>query len=251
MSNFSSPTNVFYQPDAAKSFLEGEEAQHCLKVMRMRSGDITLVTDGRGRKNTVRLTETSRKECRYEPMTSEFVEPAKYRIEMTVCPTRKAERNEWMVEKMTELGIQQINFVVSEHTHRETVNRVVNMERMNRIALSAMKQSQQYYLPEIKLFPSLENFFEQNTAEARYIAYVAEGQEKEHLAQKVVGNRSVAVLIGPEGDFSPAEIQRAFECGFQPVSLGETRLRTETAAVIACHSVHLAKNFQAQRGLAN
>ncbi len=162
---------------------------------------------------------------------------------MTVCPTRKAERNEWMVEKMTELGVQRINFLVSEHTHRETVNRVVNMERLHRIALSAMKQSQQYYLPEIKLFTSMKNFFEQNAAEARYIAYVADGQVNEHLAQKVMDGESVAVLIGPEGDFSPAEIQEALDHGFQPVSLGDTRLRTETAAVIACHSVHLAKTF--------
>ena len=236
---------IFYQPDASKLFLEGEEAQHCLKALRMRVDDVLLVTDGRGKKTTARLVETTRRECRYQVIELENVAPPMYRVEMAVCPTRKAERNEWMVEKMTEMGVQQINYVVSEHTHRETINRVVNIERLNRIALSAMKQSQQYYLPEIKLFSAIEDFFEQNSAHERYIAYVSEGEGQAHLVQKVARADSVAVLIGPEGDFSPAEIQRAFDSGFKPVSLGNTRLRTETAAVLACHSVHLAKILQA------
>lgn len=232
---------MHYQPDNTKFCLEGEEAQHCLKVLRKRVGDTIIVTDGRGKKTTARLTETHKLVCRYEPIRSELIKLPEYRIEMAVCPTRKAERNEWMVEKMTELGVQRINFVVSEHTHHETLKRVVNMDRLNRIALSAMKQSQQFYMPEINFFTSIAKFFEQNTARERYIAYVAEARVNDHLLQKVDGAESVAVLIGPEGDFSPAEIQQAFDSGFQPVSLGETRLRTETAAVIACHSVHLAK----------
>ena len=236
---------IFYQPDSSKLFLEGEEAQHCLKALRMRAGDTMLVTDGRGKKTTARLTKTTQKACRYESVAMELVAPKPYRVEMAICPTRKAERNEWMVEKMTEMGVQQITFLVSEHTHRETLRRVVNLERLNRIALSAMKQSQQFYLPEIKLFSAIEDFFEQNTAQERYIAYVAEGEGHAHLVQKVAGADSITVLIGPEGDFSPSEIQQAFESGFQPVSLGDTRLRTETAAVLACHSVHLAKTLQA------
>lgn len=232
---------MHYQPDNTKFFLEGEEAQHCLKVLRRRAGDTLIITDGRGKKTTARLTEITKSVCRYEPIGTEMIEPSKCRIEMAVCPTRKAERNEWMVEKMTELGVQQINFVVSEHTHHETLKRVVNMDRLYRIALSAMKQSKQFYLPEINIFPSISGFFEQNATEERYIAYVADAKENDHLLQKVTGEESVAVLIGPEGDFSPAEIQQAFDSGFQPVSLGSTRLRTETAAVIACHSVHLAR----------
>lgn len=233
--------NIHYQPDNTRFFLEGEEAQHCLKVLRKRTGDTVLITDGRGKKTTARLTEITKLGCHFEPIGVELDEPPKYRVEMAVCPTRKAERNEWMVEKMTELGVQQISFVVSEHTHHETLKRVVNMDRLHRIALSAMKQSQQFYLPEINFFSSISDFFEQNAAEERYIAYVAEGRGNEHLVQKGTGAESVAVLIGPEGDFSPVEIQQAFDLGFQPVSLGNTRLRTETAAVIACHSVHLAR----------
>jgi 16S rRNA (uracil1498-N3)-methyltransferase len=233
--------NIHYQPDNTRFFLEGEEAQHCLKVLRKQKGDILLITDGRGKKTTARLTETTKSVCRYESMGVELVEPPRCRIKMAVCPTRKAERNEWMVEKMTELGVQEINFVVSEHTQRLTLSRVVHMDRLHRIALSAMKQSQQFFLPKINFFSSITDFFEQNEAEERYIAYVAQGQGHEHLVQKVSGAESVAVLIGPEGDFSPAEIQQAFDSGFQPVSLGNTRLRTETAAVIACHSVQLAR----------
>lgn len=233
--------NIHYQPDNTRFFLEGEEAQHCLKVLRKQKGDILLITDGQGRKTTARLTETTKSVCHYESMGVELAEPPRYRIKMAVCPTRKAERNEWMVEKITELGVQEIDFVVSEHTQRLTLSRVVNMDRLHRIALSAMKQSQQFYLPKINFFSSITDFFEQNEAEERYIAYVAQGQGHEHLVQKVSGAKSVAVLIGPEGDFSPAEIQRAFDSGFKPVSLGNTRLRTETAAVIACHSVHLAR----------
>ncbi len=236
--------NIFYQPDDAKKYLEGEEAQHCLKALRMRLDDMMLVTDGRGKKAKARITEIARNKCYFEYETVEYVEPLKYSVEMAICPTRKSDRNEWMVEKMSEIGVNRINFLVSEHTHQETINRVVNMERLNRIALSAMKQSQQFYLPELHFFSSFGEFFKQNKAKDRYIAYVSETGTNKHLVEKRIGDNSVAVLIGPEGDFSPSEISQALECGFQPVSLGNTRLRTETAAVVACHSVHLARILQ-------
>ncbi|GHB81917.1 RsmE family RNA methyltransferase [Persicitalea jodogahamensis] len=236
--------NIFFQPDNTKKFLEGDEAQHCIRALRMHPGDFLLVTDGQGRKARARLTDVSKKECFYEIESLEIVPPPPYTIEMAVCPTRKADRNEWMVEKMCEMGVKQINFLVSEHTHQETIKRVVNLERLQRIALSAMKQSRQFYLPKLNFFLSIEDFFKQNLAKHRYIAYVSEKEENKHLIEVAASTESVAVLIGPEGDFSPSEIVKAIECGFTPVSLGETRLRTETAAVLACHSVHLANVMQ-------
>ncbi|WP_373512772.1 16S rRNA (uracil(1498)-N(3))-methyltransferase [Persicitalea sp.] len=234
--------NIFYQPDNTKNFLEGEEAQHCTKVLRMRVGDELTITDGRGKKSIGTLSEILRNRCTFEVHSLEQLPPLPYEIEMAICPTRKAERNEWMVEKMTEMGVQRINFMMSEHTHRPTTMRVVNMERLNRIALSAMKQSQQYYLPEINFFSSIEKFFEQNAAEVRCIAYVEESVSNRHLFQEIGNQDSVSIMIGPEGDFSTSEIQLALDQHYVPVSLGATRLRTETAAVLACHSVHLAKS---------
>ena len=233
--------HVFYQPELSRLFLEGEEAYHCTKVLRMRPGDQIIVTDGQGTRTEGKLTSVTKSGCGFERLKSSKVPAPAYSVEMAIGPTRKAERNEWMVEKMTEMGVQKISFLATEHTHRQTLNRVLNQERLGRIALAAMKQSQQYFLPEINLFPSVEDFFGQISATERYIAYVTDQDCPAHLFSQVGKGDSVAVMIGPEGDFSPAEINRAVAEGFSPVSLGHTRLRTETAAVLACHSVHLAK----------
>jgi 16S rRNA (uracil1498-N3)-methyltransferase len=231
--------HLFYQEDFRNTYFENEEARHCAKVLRLGNGDTIHITDGKGRLSEAVLTKVSPNRVEYAVREQKQIPLPPQRVHMAVCPTRKAERNEWMVEKLTELGVHKIHFVVSEHTHRETINRVVNQERLHRIALSAMKQSLQYYLPEIAVFSSFEAYLAQVQAHERYIAYVTDQDVPPHLYNRVSAGPEIAVLIGPEGDFSKQEIEHARSAGFEPVSLGPTRLRTETAAVIACHSAVL------------
>ena len=233
--------HLFYQSDPSRHFLEDEEARHCTKVLRARVGDEILITDGRGRIALSRITEIGSSRVLFSVLQTSTIQLPAFRIQMAVCPTRKAERNEWMVEKMTELGVHRIMFVVSEHTHHETLGRVVNLERLHRIALSAMKQSQQYFLPELKIFPNFKEYLTQVRVSERYIAYVAAENPPAHLIKQIGRHQPVEILIGPEGDFSSGEIEEALSVGFRPVSLGDTRLRTETAAIAACHAAILAQ----------
>lgn len=233
--------HLFYQPNAQQELLEGEEARHCARVLRLGPSDIIWVTDGRGKLYKANLTQVKEKQVRYTILDTLPVALRPYKLSMVVAPTRKAERNEWMVEKMVELGVDEIHFVLTEHTHHESVRRVVNQERLERIAVAAMKQSQQVMVPDIQVYNSFAKYLSACQQTNRFIAYVTDTDIPPHLLKQIEPGKDIVVLIGPEGDFSPEEIALAMTAGFRPVSLGETRLRTETAAVMACHSAHLAQ----------
>ncbi|MEO6285184.1 MAG: RsmE family RNA methyltransferase [Dyadobacter sp.] len=234
--------HLFYQPDPKLFELDEEEARHSYKVLRLGSGDIIHVTNGRGLLQKCVLNVQGRR-VGYEVVESVTMERRAFAVHIAVAPTRKAERNEWMVEKMTEIGVERIDFLITEHTNPETVNRVVNLSRLNRIAASAMKQSQQYYLPLITVNNKYEPFIKNTTEAVKLIAYVPDQNRVEHVFSKVKKDSSTSLLIGPEGDFSEKEVALALEHGFTTVSLGPTRLRTETAAVTGCHAINLAQNI--------
>ncbi len=231
---------LFYNAVLAETSLEGVEAYHAARSLRMQPGNLLLVTDGSGIRQTVRLDTVSEKKVRYTVLEQVETTPRPYRIHMAIAPTRKAERNEWMLEKLVELGVDTISFITAGHSHLQSYNRVVNRERLERIAVAAMKQSVQFFLPVIETGIAFDQLVETCTTAGRFIAYVPEKETAPHLAALSPGKESVTVLIGPEGDFTAAEITRAVHAGFKPVSLGATRLRTETAAVMGCHAVHLA-----------
>jgi 16S rRNA (uracil1498-N3)-methyltransferase len=234
--------HLFYQPDPKLFELDEEEARHSYKVLRLGSGDIIHVTNGRGLLQKCVLNVQGRK-VGYEVLESVLMERRAFTVHIAVAPTRKAERNEWMVEKMTEIGVERIDFLITEHTNPETINRVVNLSRLNRIAASAMKQSQQYYLPVITVNNKYEPFIKSTTEDVKLIAYVPDQNRVEHVFNRVKKDSSTSLLIGPEGDFSETEVALALEYGFTTVSLGPTRLRTETAAVTGCHAINLAQNI--------
>jgi 16S rRNA (uracil1498-N3)-methyltransferase len=234
--------HIFYQPDDGFFELDEEEGKHGTKVLRLKSGDIIFVTNGRGLLRKCALNIQGRK-VGYEVLESKLMDRRPFAINIAVAPTRKAERNEWMVEKMTEIGVERIDFIVTEHTNPETLNRVVNLGRLNRIAASAMKQSQQYYKPEITVNNKFDSFIKSASEQVRLIAYVPDQNKVEHVFNKVKKNSDTSLLIGPEGDFSGREVELAIENGYETVSLGPTRLRTETAAVAGCHAVNLAQNL--------
>lgn len=232
--------HLFYQPDPRVFELDEEEARHSFKVLRLHSGDLIYVTNGNGLLQKCRLNIQGR-HVGYEVVESSVVERRPFAVHIAVAPTRKAERNEWMVEKLTEIGVERIDFIITEHTNPETLNRVVNLARLNRIAAAAMKQSQQYYLPEITVNSKYETFIRSASEAVKLIAYVPEQNKVEHVFSKVKAKQDTLLLIGPEGDFSPKEVEQAIELGFETVSLGPTRLRTETAAIAGCHAINLAQ----------
>jgi 16S rRNA (uracil1498-N3)-methyltransferase len=231
--------HLFYQPDIRIKELDEEEARHSTKVLRLNTGDVIHVTDGKGLLQKCNLIVQGKK-VSFEVVESSLMPRRPYIVNMAVAPTRKAERNEWMIEKMTEIGVERIDFIVTKNTNLESLNRVVNLTRLNRIAAAAMKQSQQFYLPEITLHKSFYSFIESRTEKTRLIAYVPDNHLVDHLIRKVNKQEDTLLLIGPEGDFTPGEVADALKHGFETVSLGATRLRTETAAVAGCHAINLA-----------
>jgi 16S rRNA (uracil1498-N3)-methyltransferase len=232
--------HLFYQPEDGLFELDEEEARHTSKVLRLGSGDIIHVTNGKGRLQKCILNTQGRK-VGYEVLETLQMEPRKFRVAIAVAPTRKAERNEWMVEKMTEIGVERIDFLITEHTNTDTINRVVNLTRLTRIAAAAMKQSQQFYLPEITVNNKYVPFIKSASEIVKLIAYVPDHDKVEHVFSQVKKGSSTLLLIGPEGDFSENEVTTALAHGFKSVSLGPTRLRTETAAVAGCHAINLAQ----------
>lgn len=234
--------HLFYQPNKNLYELDDEETRHSSKVLRLNSGDIIYVTDGKGLLQKCVLNMNKNKAA-YDVIGSETIPKRNFSVHIAIAPTRKAERNEWMVEKMTEIGVERIDFLVTEHTNPETLNRVVNLSRLNRIAAAAMKQSQQYYIPEITVNNKYDSFIRSRQENVKLIAYVPDQNIVEHVFSKVKKNSSTSLFIGPEGDFSEKEIALAMENGFSTVSLGPTRLRTETAAIAGCHAINLAQSL--------
>lgn len=229
--------NLFYAPHIAPPVfqLSPEESKHVVKVLRMKTGDRIFFTDGKGFLYRCRIADALPKGTLIEVLKKEKGEDRRgFYLHMAVAPTKNISRYEWFLEKATEIGIDRITPFVSEHSERKAVK----PERLNRVMTAAMKQSLKTFHPvldEIVLFRELlrEPFEGQ-----KFIAFIGPEITPE-LSKVYVPGRNAFVLIGPEGDFSPKEVEEAMECGFVPVRLGPSRLRTETAAVAACHTINL------------
>lgn len=227
---------LFYQPALAEGFcqLTEEESRHAVKVLRMAAGDELQLTDGQGSFYQARITEAHQKHCRFEVTGQEKVPPYPVYRHLAIAPTKNIDRLEWCVEKAVELGVDRITPILCHHSER----RVVKTERLERKAVSAMKQSLKAWMPQIDELMPLEALIKSNPAAHRYIAYV--DQQNPDLLKDLVRDKGHhLVLIGPEGDFSEAEVSLALEQGFQKVGLGPSRLRTETAGIAAVHLLNL------------
>jgi 16S rRNA (uracil1498-N3)-methyltransferase len=178
------------------------------------------------------ITLASDNKCIVEVLSIKKSPEPKFRLHLAVAPTKMNDRFEWFLEKATEIGIQEITPVFCDRSERK----VINLERFEKIILSAMKQSNETYLPKLNEAISFKEFIKQKNEGLQLIAHCEE-TDKKSLKEVLKPNEDVTILIGPEGDFSDKEIALALENNFQPVALGNTRLRTETAAVVACHSV--------------
>ena len=228
---------LFYTPDISDDMeLPQEEAGHCIRVLRMKEGDRLRLTDGKGFFYDAVISAVSGKRCMVHIDNKEEQKPLwSGHLHIAVAPTKLMERNEWFVEKAVEIGVDEITFLKTDHSERD----VIKMERIEKIAVSAMKQSQKATLPILNGMESFKRFLERGFDGDKFIAHCEPG-DKKSLMDIVVPGRDTLVLIGPEGDFSPAEIEMALNAGFQPVSLGPSRLRTETAALVAVHIMNLA-----------
>ena len=227
---------LFYNPtisqDAETFFFDKEESKHIIKVLRKKEGDNLFVTNGLGFLFKTEIILASDSKCFVKIVSSEKSEPLKYQLHLAVAPTKMNDRFEWFLEKATEIGISEITPIICEHSERK----IIKTDRFDKIIQSAMKQSLQYYLPKLNEPIAFKDFMKQTNNGLNLIAHCEE-TDKKSLKEVAKSNENITILIGPEGDFSEKEIKLALENNYVPVTLGNTRLRTETAAVVACHSI--------------
>lgn len=230
--------NLFYHPNITQTdteiFFDKEESRHIGKVLRKQTGDELFTTNGKGFIFKVVLQSVTPKQCIGSILKIEKEEPIPNRLHLAVAPTKLNDRYEWFLEKATEIGITEITPIICEHSERK----VIKPERYEKILQSAMKQSLKSYLPILHEAISFSEFIEsqKNNTGLKCIAHCEE-TKRQSLKDIIQPKRDILICIGPEGDFSPAEIALALQKDFEPVSLGNSRLRTETAAIVACHSV--------------
>ncbi len=229
---------LFYNPNISNTSKEvvfdKEESKHILKVLRMKEGDTFKITNGKGSFFSAEITNANPKGCSVKILSEEIQAPLPYQLHLAVAPTKLNERYEWFLEKATEIGISEITPIICDHSERK----IIKPERYEKILQSAIKQSLKAYLPILNEAFSFKDFInsEKTTEGLKCIAHCEE-TDKKSLKSVLKPNQKIVILIGPEGDFSSEEIALAKKNGFIPVNLGESRLRTETAAVVACHSV--------------
>lgn len=226
--------HVFYDPGDG-NVLSAGESHHAVNVLRLKAGDRIMILNGKGTVTHAVLTEMKAKGCTYEVEKQEDIPSRPFRLHIAFGILKQSDRMEWMIEKATEIGVDELTPVICEHSERKKVN----TDRFEKTAVAAIKQSKQPYLPFINPPQKLDEFLGGHIP--GYIAHCNEGMRKP-LKEFDQSLNSVTVLIGPEGDFSPSEVEAALSVGWQPVSLGESRLRAETAAIVACHSIHLLKD---------
>ena len=212
-----------------------EESWHCVRVLRLREGDEINLTDGCGNFHLGRMTKVNHKGCLVEILQTTHLERRSNAwLHIAIAPTKNIERFEWFLEKATEIGIDEITPLICEHSERK----VVKLPRLEKVVVSAMKQSLKSWLPILNEPVNFRDFISQGFAGQKFIAWCETGTESE-LYKAYETNSNVLILIGPEGDYSKPEVDLAMKSGFIPVSLGESRLRTETAGIVACHTVDL------------
>lgn len=227
----------FYTPDITPEYTLPEmESGHCCRVLRMSEGVRFQSVDGRGMAYDCEIIKAHPKHTEVRVIAS-HEEPLHWqeRIVLAVAPTKNIDRIEWLLEKAVEIGVNEIALLKCAHSERRNVNE----ERLVKIIVSAMKQSLKATLPVFKGLLSFAEFIREVDTECRYVGYCDSETERKEFAKEYPGRRDVTILIGPEGDFSQEEIEMARGRGFVPVTFGESRLRTETAALFAVAAVHV------------
>ena len=229
--------HIFYIPDISGEMinLDPLESKHAIRVLRLEKGSVVRAVDGKGGFYTAEIINPDYKNCCLK-VTDQIQEYGKknFYLHIGIAPTRNIDRFEWFIEKSAEIGIDEITPLLTEHSERKKINPL----RLEKILISAIKQSVKAYMPKLNDLTNFNDLINNCNHSKRYIAHCT-GEAKPHLKDVIQAGSDNLILIGPEGDFSPDEIKRANINGFRSVSLGSSRLRTETAGVVACHIVNL------------
>ena len=228
--------NLFYTPGISGNLysLNEEESRHCQKALRLREGDTVHLTDGKGTLFEAQISYLNSRQVTVEVISRQDGYGRRdYYLHMAVAPTKNIDRFEWFLEKATEIGVDEITPVICEHSER----RQLRSDRLEKVITAAMKQSLKAYHPKLHEPEPMGKFLAHPYPGNKYIAHITSGAPL--LKQLYQKGSDAVILIGPEGDFSPTEVETSLKSGFQVISLGESRLRTETAAVVACHSIQL------------
>lgn len=228
--------HVFYTPDIqSHKELPEEEAAHAVRVLRLQPGDEVILTDGLGNFYRAEISTATNKRCLVNILETMFQEPLwSGHLHIAMAPTKNMDRTEWFAEKATEIGLDELTFLNCRFSERK----VIKTERISKILISAIKQSLKARLPRLNEMTDFNKFVTQPFEGQKFIAHCYEG-EKQLLKDIIHKGENALVLIGPEGDFSEEEVKKAIDNGFIPISLGRSRLRTETAALVACHILNL------------
>jgi len=220
--------------------LSEEDSGHAVRVLRHVEGDQITVVDGEGSFYRCAITAAHPKHCGLQILSVEEEKHWPYRVELAVAPTKNLDRMEWWLEKATEMGLDRFIPLKCRFSERKELK----IERMRKIAVSAMKQSLKATLPTIEEMTDIKSFLKEPFEGQKFIAHCMDDQPRKLLSHEVKPGEAVRVLIGPEGDFSPEEVQLALANGYVPVSLGDQRLRTETAALASVHTIHVINELK-------
>lgn len=231
---------VFYttEIDQEFAFLSGEEAHHCIHVLRKRPGDIIDLTDGRGRFYKTELTEVKKNTCRARILSYTQQEKNRsYSVHLAIAPPKNPKRVEWLIEKLVEVGVDKITFVICKRSEKWKFN----TDRLEKRMIGAMKQSLRSYLPVLEESKLFKDWIQMDLPGQKFIAWVSEDHTS-NLSELCVPDQDTCILIGPEGDFTHQEIEEAIQAGFKPTALGNHRLRTETAGLASVLAIHVLNN---------
>lgn len=221
------------QTNHSEFLFSKEESRHLVKVLRKKKGDLITITNGNGLEWQGELTDVSPNSTLAKKIKSQQHQPAGVQIHLAIAPTKNNNRLEWLTEKLTELGVASITPLICDHSERK----IIKTPRFEKISIAALKQSQQFYLPKVHPISTFADFIGGDITNG-FIAH-CEDSPKELLANCDLNHQQVTLLIGPEGDFSLREIESAEKAGLRSVSIGNQRFRTETAGLLACHTVFL------------
>lgn len=228
--------HLFYTPDieGLQYTLDADESRHCVRVLRLGAGEAVVLVDGKGNWYNGVIGKADPKGCIVQ--CHEKIENfgrRSFRLHIAMAPTKNIDRTEWMLEKCTEMGVDTVTMLDTRYSERK----VVKDERLEKVVAAAMKQSLKAYLPRINPMTGFDRFVKSCGEKHKFIAHCNPG-EKKRMDELYLPGEDVVILIGPEGDFSEEEVAKAVQAGFQSVTLGQSRLRTETAGIVACHSIN-------------
>ncbi len=228
----------FGQPNSNKIILDEDESNHLINVKRVRVGELVSVTDGEGALYKTELFQIEKRLCVLNILEKAITPKRPFQLHLAIAPTKSIDRIEWFLEKATETGIDEVSFLVCRHSERKEIK----TDRLQRVLISSMKQSMKTFLPKINPMVDFKSYVKGNFPGIKLICTMnTEGIES--FKNNYLEGNNLNVLIGPEGDFHPEEILLAKQCGYKPTSIGNSRLRTETAAINVCTLFNFTNSY--------